>query len=288
MKADAEARIHRLTLDRDIQQAMETLAREQAARLGSRLSTAVLVVDHASGEVLAHVGSADYFDHTRFGGVDMIRAVRSPGSALKPFIYGLAFENGAAHPETLIEDRPVRFGHYAPKNFDEGFHGTVNIREALQQSLNIPAVKVLAQVTPQALVGRFRQVGVPMTLPDAGEPSLAIALGGVGFRLSDLTALYAGLARGGEAVRLIHRQEERTALKGVEPAQTPAVTGRRLVRGRYPRGRAAAGECARIRARSPTRPARRTAIAMPGRSASMAARRSRCGSGAPIPRRRRD
>lgn len=216
VKGDAEARIHRLTLDRDIQQAMETLAREQVARLGSRLSTAVLVVDHASGEVLAHVGSADYFDPTRFGGVDMVRALRSPGSALKPFIYGLAFENGAAHPDTLIEDRPVRFGHYAPKNFDEGFHGTVSIREALQHSLNIPAVKVLAQVTPHALVGRFRQVGVPISLPDAGEPSLAIALGGVGFRLSDLTALYAGLARGGEAVRLIHRQEERSALRGVE------------------------------------------------------------------------
>ena len=217
VKADGDARIHRLTLDRDIQQGMETLAREQIARLGSRLSTAILVIDHGSGEVLAHVGSADYFDTTRFGAVDMIRAVRSPGSALKPFIYGMAFESGFAHPETLIDDRPVRFGSYAPKNFDEGFHGTVSIREALQQSLNIPAVKVLAQVSPQALVGRFRRLRMVMNLPDRSEPSLAIALGGVGFRLNDLAALYAGLARGGEAVRLIHRQEDRTATKSTEP-----------------------------------------------------------------------
>jgi penicillin-binding protein 1C len=207
--ADPAATVHRLTLDREIQSAFESLARERVATLGSRLSLAILAVDHASGEVLAHVGSADYADETRFGGIDMVRAVRSPGSALKPFIYGLAFEQGLAHPETLIEDRPVRFGSWAPKNFDEAFHGTVTMREALQQSLNVPAVKVLAEVRPQMLVGRFRRLRMVTALPDSSQPSLAIALGGVGMRLSDLTGLYASLARGGEAVRLIHRQEDR-------------------------------------------------------------------------------
>ena len=84
-----------------------------------------------------------YLDADRFGALDMTSAVRSPGSTLKPLIYGLAFEAGLAHPETLIEDRPVRFGAYVPKNFDQDWHGTVTVRMALAQSLNIPAVKVL-------------------------------------------------------------------------------------------------------------------------------------------------
>ena len=208
VSAHPAALIHRLTLDRDIQQAMEALALEHVRTLGQRLSTAILVVDHASGDVLAHVGAADYFDETRFGSIDMVRAVRSPGSTLKPFIYGLAFEKGLAHPETLIEDKPTRFGGYVPKNFDQDFHGTVTIREALQLSLNIPAVKVLAAVGPQALVGRFRRVGITSVLPDHAEPALPIALGGVGLRLTDLAALYAGVARGGEAVRLSHRMDD--------------------------------------------------------------------------------
>jgi penicillin-binding protein 1C len=220
--AEPQARVHRLTLDASVQGAMETLAREHVRGLGSRLSVAILVVEQATGEVIAHVGSSDYLDETRFGSIDMVRAVRSPGSALKPFIYGLAFEQGLAHPDTLIEDRPVRFGSYSPKNFDQGFHGTVTIREALQQSLNIPAVKVLAKVGPQALIGRFRRLRMVTALPDHTEPSLAIALGGVGMRLWDLTALYASLARGGEAVRLIHRQSDRPTAGGQVAGARPA------------------------------------------------------------------
>jgi penicillin-binding protein 1C len=197
--------VHRFTLDRDLQGQLEALSREHARTLGNRLSVAVIVADHKSGAVLAHVGAADYFDDTRFGAVDMARAVRSPGSTLKPFIYGLAFEAGIAHPETLIEDRPVRFGTYTPKNFDEDFHGTVSIREALAQSLNIPAVKVLNAVGPGRLLGRFRRAGITATLPrESHEPTLAIALGGVGLRLVDLAGLYAGLARGGDMVELTH------------------------------------------------------------------------------------
>ena len=121
----------------------------------------------------------------------MATAIRSPGSALKPFIYGLGFETGLAHPEMLIEDRPVRFGNYAPKNFDEDYHGTVSIREALSKSLNIPAVRMLARVGPGKLAGRFRRAGVEARFPDKSEPTLAMALGGTGVTLRDLTQLYA-------------------------------------------------------------------------------------------------
>lgn len=200
--------VHRLTLDRDLQASLETLAREQARGLGATLSAAILVADHRTGEILAYVGSSDYLDQGRRGAIDMISAVRSPGSTLKPIIYGLGFEAGLIHPATLIEDRPVRFGAYAPRNFDDDFHGTVTIRDALQQSLNIPAVKLLNAVGPGRLLGRFRRLGVDAQLPAAitqrAEPTLAVALGGVGLRLGDLAVLYAALARGGDPVTLTH------------------------------------------------------------------------------------
>lgn len=197
-------RVHRLTLDRDRQAALETLAAEHVARLGPRLSVAMIAVEHGSGHVIAHVGSAGHMDTSRQGAIDMTLAVRSPGSTLKPFVYGLAFERGLAHPETLIEDRPARFGRYAPGNFDEDFRGTVSVREALAHSLNIPAVKVLAEVGPKRFVGRLRRAGIEARLPAGAEPSLAVALGGVGMTLADLTHAYAMLARGGEAVPLVH------------------------------------------------------------------------------------
>lgn len=200
--------VHRLTIDRGVQRALEVLAEEQTKLLGQKLSAAVLAVDHTTGEVIAHVGSAGYLDDARFGAIDMVGATRSPGSTLKPFIYGLAFEAGLAHPETLIEDRPVRFGNYAPKNFDEDFHGTVTIHDALAQSLNIPAVKVLAAVGPGKLAGRFKKVGVEPTFPDKTLPTLAMALGGVGLTLHDVATLYTALARGGDVTPLVHRRHD--------------------------------------------------------------------------------
>ncbi len=200
--------IHHLTLDRDIQAAVEKLAVEQTKLLGPKLSAAILVVDHTTGEVLAHVGSAGYLDKDRLGAIDMTDAIRSPGSTLKPFIYGLAFEQGIAHPETLIEDRPTRFGAYTPENFDEDFHGTVTIREALGNSLNVPAVKVLAAVGPGRLLGRFRRIGIEPAFPANAQPSLAIALGGLGMTLKDLAALYTDLARGGDPIALTWNRDD--------------------------------------------------------------------------------
>ena len=211
--------VHRLTLDRDRQAVLERLVSEHAQRVGARLSAALIVVEHETGEIVAQVGSPGYLDTDRQGAVDMTTAVRSPGSTLKPLIYGLAFERGIAHPETLIEDRPARFGRYSPSNFDEDFRGTVSIREALAHSLNIPAVKVLAEVGPKRLVGRMKRTGIEAQLPLGAEPSLAIALGGVGLTLKDLAHLYAAMARGGDAVPLVHtvenaeQQKKRSAVR---------------------------------------------------------------------------
>lgn len=187
-----------LTLDAGLQQALETLGRDRAIALGPNISVAILAVDNASGDVLARVGSPDYFDDRRAGQVDMTRAVRSPGSTLKPFIYGLAFEDGFVHPESLIDDRPIRFGSYAPENFDMTFQGTVPVRKALQMSLNVPAIALLDRVGASRLSSRLKQAGANLELPKDEAPGLAMGLGGVGITLQDLVQLYSGLARLGD------------------------------------------------------------------------------------------
>ncbi len=191
-----------LTLDSTIQAALEQLARDRAIAQGPDVSIGILAVDNETGDVIAHVGSSDYFDVKRAGQVDMTRAVRSPGSTLKPFIYGLAFEDGFVHPESLIEDRPVRYGVYAPENFDMTFQGTVTVRKALQMSLNVPAIALLDRIGSNRLTARIKQAGANLILPKDETPGLAMGLGGVGITLSDLVRLYAGLARTGDTVAL--------------------------------------------------------------------------------------
>jgi penicillin-binding protein 1C len=191
-----------LTLDFTIQKSLEQLAKDRALALGPDVSVGILAVDNESGDILAHVGSPDYFDTRRAGQVDMTRAVRSPGSTLKPFIYGLAFEDGFVHPESLIEDRPVRYGVYAPENFDMTFQGTVTVRKALQMSLNVPAIALLDRIGSSRLTARIRQAGANLILPKDETPGLAMGLGGVGVTLNDLVRLYAGFPRQGDTVPL--------------------------------------------------------------------------------------
>ncbi|PLS23077.1 penicillin-binding protein 1C [Neptunicoccus cionae] len=200
-----DRRRHRLTLERDVQLKAEALLRARVQGRHSALSGAIMVLNHQSGEVIASVGSPDYLDARRQGFVDMTLAVRSPGSTLKPLIYGLAFEQGVAHPETVIADRPVRFGSYAPQNFDKQFHGELRVRKALQMSLNIPAVSLLEAVGPGVLMARMRRAGAKPVLPNGRPAGLAVGLGGVGLRLQDLVAIFGSIARGGAPVDLTWR-----------------------------------------------------------------------------------
>ncbi len=197
-----DARLHKLTIDAKWQQSLEALARDSVQRVGAKVSAAILVVDNASGEVRAHVGAADYFSAARGGGIDMTEALRSPGSALKPFIYALAFENGIAHPETLLDDRPSRWGVWQPENFDLAYQGAVTARRALQMSLNVPAIELLDQIGPARFLARLRNAGAEIAISGDSAPGLAVGLGGLGISLRDLARLYVGLARGGDAPRL--------------------------------------------------------------------------------------
>ena len=211
---------HRLTIDGALQDILERLARRHVEGLGGGLSAAIVVMDYNSGQILASVGSAGYLDTEMQGFNDMTRAVRSPGSTLKPLIYGLAFDTGKAQPETLIEDRPAAFGGYAPQNFDKQFRGTISLREALQYSLNIPAVSLLEQVGPQNLIVRMRRAGVTARLPAGEIPGLAVGLGGVGLRLVDLVALYGGIAHGGVPVAPVYELPARHGA-ALKPLMTP-------------------------------------------------------------------
>ena len=199
--ADRKAATVKTTLDARLQAAIEQLAIPAARRLGEGVTVAVLVMDNATGAILAHVGSADYFDVDREGMVDMTQAIRSPGSALKPFIYGLAFERLVAHPDTLVADAPHRFGTYVPTNFDQSFNGEVTLAEALQRSLNVPAVMLLERVGPQRFDLRLQEVGVTLKFDrESDGAGLPLALGGAGITLVDLVKLYGGLARWGHPV----------------------------------------------------------------------------------------
>jgi penicillin-binding protein 1C len=203
--ADKQAKAIRLSIDARLQAKLETLAKESVARLGPKLSAAIVVIDNRSGEIRARVGAADPDDASRDGAIDMSRAPRSPGSALKPFIYALAFEEGLAHPETVLFDRPMRYGSYAPENFDLGYQGTVTARKALQMSLNLPAIELLADVGPSTFLARLHSAGAEIALPKETPIGLAIGLGGLGISLTDMARLYSGFARGGEAPALVER-----------------------------------------------------------------------------------
>jgi penicillin-binding protein 1C len=213
--ADREGKVIRLSIDARLQAKLEALLKESVARLGPKLSAAIVVIDNRSGEIRARVGAADVGNAARDGAIDMSRSPRSPGSALKPFIYALAFEEGLAHPETVLFDRPTRYGGYAPQNFDLGYQGTVTARKALQMSLNLPAIELLADLGPATFLARLHGAGAEVALPKDTPIGLAIGLGGLGVTLTDIARLYAGFARGGEAPALIER------LDGVAPALGP-------------------------------------------------------------------
>lgn len=210
--------VHDLTIDRDLQARLEGLASRAVRGKGDHLSIGIVVADHVTGEVLASVGSAGITaGEQRDGFVDMTRALRSPGSTLKPLVYALAFDRGLAHPQTLIDDSPVRFGAYAPENFDRQFRGEVTVERALHLSLNIPVVRLTEALGPAHLMAALRRSGAQPAL-QGGTPGLAVALGGVGFTLEDMVQLYASLAQMGKSSPLYWQKGERP-----EPASD--VTG---------------------------------------------------------------
>jgi penicillin-binding protein 1C len=199
----------RTTIDPLLQPQVEALLRREAALLDPQATLAALVVDNREHRVVAYVGNADFLSTARRGTIDMIRAIRSPGSALKPFIYAMAFDRLIIHPETILDDQPRHFGDYAPGDFDGRFLGEVSAREALQYSLNVPAVAVLDRLGPARFTAALAASGIRLKLPrPTSEPGLAVALGGDGISLADLATLYVALSHDGAVAPLQTRLDQ--------------------------------------------------------------------------------
>ena len=193
VRQQSHSRRYSTTLERDLQISVRDILRLALTARGPHDSGAALVVDLKTREFRAYVASPDSTDPVRLGAIDMVRALRSPGSTLKPFIYGAAFDEGWLHPLTRIADQPRRFGDYVPANFSRTHVGDVTAAQALQWSLNVPAVAVLERLGPQRFVHDLRKAGASLHFPADAGPGLSVALGGVGMSLESLTLLYAML-----------------------------------------------------------------------------------------------
>ncbi|MEO8460571.1 MAG: penicillin-binding transpeptidase domain-containing protein, partial [Dokdonella sp.] len=190
------------TIDAELQRALETRVSDYLARLPDRTSAALLVIDNEKLEALAYVGSGAFADEARLGHVDMVRAWRSPGSTLKPFLYGLALDDGLIDSESLLIDAPQSFGDYRPGNFSLAYNGPIGAAEALRLSLNVPAVDLLDRLGTTRFAARLANAGVTLRLPRGVMPNLSIILGGAGARMEDLVGAYAAFNRDGIAGRV--------------------------------------------------------------------------------------
>jgi len=196
------------TLDASLQRTLEERVASYFSNLPPRTSAALLVVDNATMEARAYVGSVEFGDKARLGDVDMVQAWRSPGSTLKPFLYGMALDDGLIHSESLLVDAPQSFDGYRPGNFDAAFNGPVGAAEALRLSLNIPAVDLLDRVGAARFSARLDNAGISLRYPRGARPNLSLILGGTGARLEDLVGAYAALNRNGIAGRVRYTPDD--------------------------------------------------------------------------------
>ena len=203
-----DAHTIRTTIDPELQSALEARVTSYLARLPDRTSAALLLVDNATLDTLAYVGSGAFADEARLGHVDMVRAWRSPGSTLKPFLYGLAMDDGLIHSESLLVDAPQSFGSYRPGNFSESFNGPVGAAQALRLSLNVPAVDLLDRVGASRFMARLANGGLNLQLPRNADPNLSVILGGVGARLEDIVGAYTAFNRNGVSAHIRLMPEE--------------------------------------------------------------------------------
>lgn len=222
----------RTTLDARLQREVEAHVRATVRELRDRKASAasVVVLENATGDILAYVGSHDPFDAEGLGANDGVLALRQPGSTLKPFVYELAFERLGMMPATLLPDIELRLaeegGEYRPRNYDGRFHGPVRAREALASSYNVPAVYLAATLGPDRVVERLRALGFDSLERGPSHYGAAIALGDGEVRLLDLANAYATLARGGlhREVRAVSTAEASEAVRVLDPTATALVT----------------------------------------------------------------
>lgn len=212
------------TLNESLQIQLEKWALGKAKSLDKKSTLAVLVVRNADASIQAYLGSHDRFSKRVSGYIDMITAIRSPASTLKPFIYAKGFEKHLIHPNTIIRDEKTRFGDYMPHNFSNDYIGEVTINEALQKSLNIPAVKVLQRIGVEDFLSHIDHFTEGKLFIPKGKATLPIALGGMGLSMWQLTALYVGLANDGASYPLYYLKKEDNTTKNKKQLFSPKVS----------------------------------------------------------------
>jgi len=190
------------TIDIKLQTELEWMLKDHIASATDQVSAAVLVVNNEDMSTMAYLGSADYLSESRQGYVDMVTATRSPGSTLKPFIYGMAIDEGLIHAQSLLFDVPQSFAGYRPRNFTDAFSGPVSMSQALTRSLNMPAVQVLDKLTPETFYVNLKNAGLNIKLPENAKPNLTLALGGGGVSMEELVGVFSALGRQGQAGKI--------------------------------------------------------------------------------------
>ena len=224
-----ELSVLKTTLDIDLQQQLESYAKTAVASYPIGTSLSILVVDHTDMTIKGYVGSADFFDNSRYGHVDMVQATRSPGSTLKPFLYAMALDEGLIHSESLLMDAPQRFSDYQPNNFSGGFIGPVSVSEALKRSLNIPAVQVLQALGGNTFSDRLANSGIALNTPQGGN--LSVILGGTGTSLWQLVKGYSALANKGQVHELKWLANENSSASRYLMSEGSAWIIRQILRG---------------------------------------------------------
>lgn len=199
LKTRGNDNIH-TSIDLNMQLKTEKLVADyvRVQRLKGINNAAVIVIDNASGRVVTYVGSSGFIDTTDGGQVNGAKAVRQPGSTLKPLLYALCFDEGLLTPKTVISDVSVNYHGYAPENYDQKLNGYVTIEHALEHSLNIPAVKSLRMLGHEKLINKLIQSNFKQIEKDRRKLGLSMILGGCGTTLEELTALYSSFARNGK------------------------------------------------------------------------------------------
>jgi penicillin-binding protein 1C len=228
----------RITLHENLQIQLEKWAVSKSLILDTETTLAVLVVRNHDASIQAYLGSHNRFSTTVSGYIDMIRAIRSPASTLKPFIYTEGFEQYVLHPHTIIRDEQTLFGDYMPHNFSNEYTGEVRIDEALQKSLNIPAVKVLQRIGVNKFFNKIEDFVSDDFFIPKDTATLPIALGGIGLSMWQLTELYVALANKGSSASLhyLHSKEKQSIQKKLFSIKSSEMTTDILRQMKAPQG----------------------------------------------------
>lgn len=180
---------------------------------------AAIIIDNHTHQVVAYVGSGDFFNTLDGGQVDGVQAIRSPGSTLKPLLYAIAFDEGLQTPQSIIADVPVNYSGYSPENYDEDYKGNITIEYALSHSLNIPAVKTLSDLGLDKFLNTLIQCDFSSIDQKRNDLGLSVALGGCGVSLEQLTRLYSSFANGGQFahIRWLQEDDDTSAIQIISP-----------------------------------------------------------------------